>query len=104
MGRYIGSDEYWENIFSSETNRDKTLHNDFSKLHNKIVNMVIRFCEKHGLENVDEVHIHADGLMGSYGHSKWTPATDSDMSLIKSVKDKSGIRWADREHPFLYEI
>lgn len=104
MGKYIGSDEYWKNIFSRETNRDKELHSDFSKLHDKIVNMVIRFCEKHGLENVDEVHIYADGLMGSYGHSKWSPATDSSMTLIKSIKDERGFWLADREHPFLYEI
>ena len=38
---WIGSQEYWESIFQTETNRSPELHKAFSELHHKIVNMVI---------------------------------------------------------------
>ena len=100
---WVGSRNYWEAIFTSETNRDPELHKAFSELHHKIVDMVIQFCEEHGLKDVDEFHVGADGLSGSYGCHKWTCFTDSSMSLNKLIKDGSFIR-ADRDNPFLYEI
>ena len=102
---YVGSREYWESIFSSETNRDPKLHEDFSKLHESIVNQVARFCKEHGLTDIDEFTVRADGLRGSIEHGKWVGDTDSSMSLIKSVLDKeTGWVLPDRENPFLYEI
>ena len=102
---YVGSRDYWESIFRSETNRDPKLHEAFSKLHEKIVNEVIMFCKEHNLDNVDEVYIHADGLMGSMSEGEWTCFTDSSMSMIEIKHDEeTGWMLPDREHPFLYEI
>ena len=99
---WVGSKEYWESIFETETNRDPELHKAFSKLHEDIVNMVIQFCEKHGLENVDEFCVGADGLRGSYGSGEWQSFTDSYMNFYNSYNEKdldSNIRT-----PFLHEI
>ena len=101
---WVGSREYWESIFETETNRNPELHEAFSELHHKIVNMVIQFCEEHGLEDVDEFHIGADGLRGSYGYHDWTCFTDSSMSIIKSHEDEHGWSLPDRNNPFLHEV
>ena len=102
---WVGSREYWESIFESESNRDPELHEAFSELHTKIVNMVIQFCEEHNLPNVDEFYVGADGLSGSYGAHEWLSFTDSSMSLIKLKKDeKTGWDLPDRDNPFLYQI
>lgn len=96
---YVGSDKYWENIFETETNRDKGLHNAFAELHDRLVNQVIAFCKEHNLE-VDEFTIGADGILGSKDVGEWTSATDSYMSMYVRSED-GGI---DREKPFLYRI
>lgn len=101
---WVGSKDYWESIFQTETNRNPELHEAFSELHHKIVNMVIQFCEEHGLEDVDEFYVGADGLSGSYGYHKWTCFTDSSMSLINCNVDEHGWITPDRENPFLHEI
>ena len=107
---WVGSKDYYEAIFKSETNRDPKLHDAFSELHKKIVDMVIQFCEEYGLKDVDEFTIGADGLSGSYGYHGWCPCTDSYMNMVKLVEntdEKSNDLWPklpDREHPFLHEI
>ena len=101
---WVGSREYWESIFATETNRNPELHKAFSELHHKIVDMVIQFCEEHGLEDVDEFCVGADGLSGSYGCHKWQCFTDSSMSMHKLIADKDGWKYTDRDNPFLYEI
>lgn len=102
---WVGSREYYEAVLETETNRDPELHDAFSELHKKIVDMVIQFCEEHELKDVDEFHIGADGLSGSYGNHEWTCFTDSSMSLIKLKKDEqTGWNLPDRDNPFLYEI
>lgn len=102
---FVGSREYWENIFSSETNRDPKLHEDFSKLHENIVGQVAQFCKEHGLTDIDEFTVRAYGLHDSIERGKWVSGTDSSMSLIKSaLDDETGWVLPDRENPFLYEI
>lgn len=96
---YVGSDKYWENIFETETNRDKGLHNAFAELHDRLVNQVIAFCKEHNLE-VDEFTLGANGILGSKEDGEWTPATDSYMCMYVRSED-GGI---DREKPFLYRI
>ena len=102
---WVGSRDYWEAIFESETNRDPELHKAFGKLHEKIVNLVIQFCKEHNLTDVDEFCVSADGIEGSISFGEWCPCTDSAMSIHKLIKDeKTGWIVCDREHPFLYEI
>ena len=104
-GEFVGTREYWEGIFSSENNRDPELHKAFSELHEKLVNEIIKFCEKHNLRGVTEVNLHADGLEESFGHGKWKSDTDSSMSLIvNKIDETTGWTAPDRKHPFLYEI
>lgn len=104
-GKFVGTREYWESVFSSESNRNPELHKAFSELHKKLVNEIIQFCEKHNLRNVTEVELYANGLEGSFGYGKWVSDTDSSMSLITSkIDDTTGWAVPDRERPFLYEI
>lgn len=102
---YVGTREYWESIFETETNRNPELHTAFSELHEHIVNLVAQFCKEHGLTDIDEFYVRADGLHRSIEHGKWVGDTDSSMSLIKSALDEeTGLVLPDRENPFLYEI
>lgn len=99
---YVGSREYWANIFMSEKNRDTELHAAFAKLHNRLVDEVIRFCKEHDL-NVDEFTLHANGILGSKQEGKWTCHTDSSMEMIDMVHDENfEMDLPDRENPFLF--
>ena len=101
---YVGSRNYWEGVFEFETNRDPELHKAFSELHTRIINEVLEFCREHGIKDVDEVYIQADGLIGSIPYGEWCACTDSSMSMIVAKKDGEGWVVRDRENPFLYEI
>lgn len=101
---YVGTKEYWEEVFSSEKNRDPELHTAFSELHTKIVNMVIQFCKEHNLSNVSRLYLEADGLAESMPFGKWTPFTDSSIALWGMKQDKYGVMVEDKSRPFLYEI
>ncbi len=107
---WVGSRDYYEAVFETETNRDPELHDAFSDLHEQIVNLVVKFCKDHNLTDVDEFHIGADGIKGSIPYGIWCPCTDSSMSIIKLIKNteeaskKYCPELPDREHPFLFEI
>ena len=104
-GEFVGTREYWEGIFSSESNRDPELHKAFSELHEKLVSEIIQFCEKHNLGNATGVSIYADGLEGSFGYGKWESGTDSSMSLfVNKIDETTGWTVPDRKRPFLHEI
>lgn len=101
---WVGSREYYEAVFRSETNRNPELHNAFSELHKKIVDMVLQFCKEHNLTDVDEFSVSADGLMGSIPYGKWCACTDSSMTITKAAEDSHGWIVPNRDEPFLYEI
>lgn len=99
---WVGSKEYWESIFETEKNRDPELHEAFSQLHEEIVNMVIQFCEKHELKNIDAFYVGADGLKDNYGYHTWQCCTDSYMTM-HGTKKENGFEVRDKD-PFLHEI
>ena len=102
-GKFVGTREYWMGVFQNEKNRNPELHEAFAKLHDKLVNEVIQFCKENGLDNIDEVHFHADGLIESVKEGKWEAWTDSSMSLVDVTKDDTtGWMLPDRQHPFLF--
>lgn len=101
---WVGSRDYWESVFAKETNRDPELHNAFSELHKKIVDMILQFCKEHDLKDVDEFCVSADGLIGSIPYSEWCACTDSCMTITKAAEDNHGWVVPNRDEPFLYEI
>lgn len=102
---YVGTQEYWDGVFRSETNRDKNLHAEFSKLHHTIIREIARFCKEHNLKDITEVNLHANGFEDSIEEGDWESGTDSSMSLIATKKDEeTGWMLPDRENPFLFEI
>ena len=104
-GEFVGTREYWEGIFSSENNRDPELHKAFSELHEKLVNEIIQFCEKHDLRDITEVRLCVDGIEESIDYGKWECGTDSSMSfIVNKIDETTGWTVPDRKHPFLYEI
>ena len=52
------------------------------QLHEKLVQTVLDFMIEHNLNDIDEVSFGADSLQVSKGYHKWTPATDSSLTLI----------------------
>lgn len=102
-GKFVGTREYWEGVFSSESNRNPELHQAFSELHKRIVNEVIKFCKENDL-TVDEFSIHADGVLGSKPYGEWVCSTDSSMAMYILKEGKDGHMYPDRDIPFLFEI
>lgn len=99
---YVGSREYWRNVFSREKNRDPELHKAFGDLQERIVNEVIRFCRDHDLD-VNEFSIRADGLRGSKPFGEWKAGTDSCMEMFNMRHDPDlDMDVIDRENPFLH--
>ena len=57
----------------------KTTEKDISDLQNILVQDVIDFLNARGLEEVDTVSFHVDGLGDSLKHGRWTPGSDSSI-------------------------
>lgn len=62
-----------------------------TELHNLLVNTVVNFLKENNLTQVDELSFGADGLMSSIEFGKWTPGTDSNLSLY-SVENGKFVR------------
>lgn len=52
------------------------------ELHNKLMKTLIDFMVEHDLKDIDEIYFGADSLQISKSYHKWTPATDSSLSLV----------------------
>lgn len=61
----------------------ENLKKEWSKLHVELVNMIVAFCEKHGIEDVSDVYLNADCLFASIKYGEWCPATDSCLTLVR---------------------
>ena len=59
----------------------KTTEKDIADLQEILVNDVIDYMSKKGLQEVDAVHFSVDGLKGSYEDGEWTPSTDSSITV-----------------------
>jgi hypothetical protein len=51
------------------------------ELHNKLVQTIIDFMNEHDIKDIDEISFGADSLQISKAYHKWTPATDSSLTL-----------------------
>ena len=52
------------------------------QLHEKLVQTVIDFMVENNIDDIEEVQFNADSLQISKQYRKWTPATDSGLTLI----------------------
>lgn len=59
----------------------KTTHQDICDLQEILVQDVIDFINERGLNEIDAVDFRADGLTVSAKEGKWTPSTDSSISV-----------------------
>lgn len=57
----------------------KTTPNDISQLQDILVQDVIDFLNARGLQEVDTVSFHIDGLGNSLKEGRWTPSSDSSI-------------------------
>ena len=57
----------------------------FRQLHKHIINDIITFCNAYHI-SIDEIHINADGLLGSIECGSWQACTDSCMVFDKFNK------------------
>ena len=53
-----------------------------NELHNKLVQTVIDFMVENNITDIDEVSFGADSLQISKQYHKWSPSTDSSLTLI----------------------
>ena len=80
------------NKYPGQVCQDDKINEDFNKLHNDIVNSIIKFCKDNNLE-INEVCIGIDGMKESIPHGEWMACTDSSFSM-----------YATEEKPFLWSI
>ena len=59
----------------------KTTHQDICDLQEILVQDAIDFINERGLEEIDAVRFSVDGLTVSAKEGKWTPASDSSISV-----------------------
>lgn len=57
------------------------LYEEFSELHNSLVNQIIQFMKEHNVQ-AEEVHLSADNLNESVKYGEWCPSTDSCLELF----------------------
>lgn len=72
--------------FFGQQCQNKSINDDFRKLHNDIINTIIQFCVKHNI-TIDEIHLNADNVDDSIEYGEWCPATDSCLSFDKFTED-----------------
>lgn len=63
--------------------QDEKLMNEFTKLHEDIVNQVIKFCKDH-LIDIDEFYLSADNISGSLPYGSWQACTDSSFKMFQN--------------------
>lgn len=56
------------------------LDKKWKKLHEEIVDRIIRFCKENGVNEVTDVDLHIDYVDASIRCGQWTAATDSSFT------------------------
>jgi hypothetical protein len=54
----------------------------FRELHTELVNRVIEWCNENNVQ-IDEFHLHADGIRESIPYASWQPCTDSGLEMYR---------------------
>ena len=62
--------------------QDPVLTKKFRDLHKELVDRVIKWCNENSVQ-IDEFHIHANGLLESIPHGCWQPCTDSGFEMYR---------------------
>lgn len=66
---------------------EKSIEKEARKLHKKLVNEIIDFCNEHELYDIDVVILSMDGLNYSIENGTWMGGTDSSMTFIDTNED-----------------
>lgn len=98
---YVGSKDYWRNIFKGESNRNPELHRAFSDFHKHLVQEVVDFCNKYNLTNIGDFSLYINDVQDSLEEGHWCSGTDSSMSLMKYGENEFGTEFVERDYPFL---
>ena len=70
------------NVSMEKYNNPQTNEQLTRELHERLVQTVLDFMNENDIKDVDEVHFSADSLQISKMYHKWTPATDSSLTLV----------------------
>ena len=68
--------------FKMQVCQDEKLTMSFRKLHEDVVNMIIKWCHDNDVI-IDEFSLNADGLPESIESGSWQSCTDSGLSFYK---------------------
>ncbi len=61
----------------------REIEDKWYELHNEIVQKIIDFCKDNNITEATDFGLKIDGLDESIEYGKWTPGSDSCMSLTK---------------------
>lgn len=73
----LRADNNMEKYENPQTSKELTY-----ELHQKLVQTVIDFLREHDINDIEEVSFGADSLQISKQYARWTPATDSSLTVI----------------------
>ena len=69
-----------EKEFYGQVCQDPETTKKFRDLHKELVDRVIEWCNENSVD-IDEFHLHADGIRESIHYSSWQPCTDSGFEM-----------------------
>jgi hypothetical protein len=68
--------------FYGQVCQDPETTKKFKELHTELVNRVIEWCNENNVQ-IDEFHLHADGIRESIPYASWQPCTDSGLEMYR---------------------
>lgn len=84
--------------FYGQVCQDPDTTKKFRDLHKELVDRVIVWCNENNV-NIDEFHLHADGIRESIPYASWQPCTDSGLEMYRNEDLEEG-----ETDPYLFSM
>jgi hypothetical protein len=84
--------------FYGQVCQDPETTKKFRELHYELVDRVITWCNENSVQ-IDEFHLHADGIRDSIPYASWQPCTDSGLEMYRNEDLEEG-----ETDPYLFSM
>ena len=84
--------------FYGQVCQDPDTTKKFRDLHKELVDRVIEWCNENSVQ-IDEFHLHADGIRESIPYASWQPCTDSGLEMYRREDLEEG-----ETDPYLFSM
>lgn len=84
--------------FYGQICQDPELTKKFRDLHKELVDRVIGWCNENNVQ-IDEFHLHSDGIRESIPYGSWQACTDSGLEMYRREDLEKG-----ETDPYLFSM